>query len=48
MKALFAVMALTFSGFAMAEGTDAPMGVTGQLVFLGDGWRHAGQSDQGH
>jgi preprotein translocase subunit YajC len=35
MKALFAVMALTFSGFAMAEGAEAPMGITGQLVFLG-------------
>lgn len=37
MKALLAVMAMTFSTFAMAEGGagDAPMGVTGQLIFLG-------------
>lgn len=37
MKAILAALALTTSGVAMAEGGAAaqPMGVTGQLVFLG-------------
>ena len=37
MKALFAVLAATFSTLAFAEGApaEAPMGVTGQIVFLG-------------
>lgn len=38
MKALLAVLALTTSGVALADGGAAaaqPMGVTGQLVFLG-------------
>ncbi len=37
MKALFAVLAVAFSNLVFAEGgaVDAPMGITGQLVFLG-------------
>ncbi|MCY0963610.1 preprotein translocase subunit YajC [Parathalassolituus penaei] len=37
MKALFAVLAMTLSAASFAEGPvgDAPMGVTGQLIFLG-------------
>ncbi|MCT7357652.1 MAG: preprotein translocase subunit YajC [Thalassobium sp.] len=38
MKAILAALALTTSGLAMADGAAAaqqPMGITGQLVFLG-------------
>lgn len=36
MKALLAVLAVTFSGLAFAEGAPAePMGMMGQMIFLG-------------
>jgi preprotein translocase subunit YajC len=37
MKILFAVMAMTFSALSFAEAPvgDSPMGITGQIIFLG-------------